>query len=84
RERVEKKLPTNFAMELFDLMEIKFGNDGAINPGKISIDTFDTQYAFTKDVSYPIENDPLKECETPMMTHEILFNTRKEKEKILT
>ncbi|KAH9326338.1 hypothetical protein KI387_006516 [Taxus chinensis] len=42
RERAEKKLPTNFAMELFDAMDISFGNDRAINPSKISIDTSDT------------------------------------------
>ncbi|KAH9293277.1 hypothetical protein KI387_041519, partial [Taxus chinensis] len=84
RERVEKKLPANFAMELFDAMDISFGNDRAINPGKISIDTSDTQYAFTEGGSSPIENEPLKECEIPTMTGESLLNTGKEKEKLST
>ncbi|KAH9300594.1 hypothetical protein KI387_012177, partial [Taxus chinensis] len=84
RERAEKKLPANFAMELFDAMDISFGNDQAINPGKISIDTSDTQYAFTEGGCSPIENEPLKECEIPTMIGESLLNTRKEKEKLST
>ncbi|KAH9292616.1 hypothetical protein KI387_042197, partial [Taxus chinensis] len=84
RERVEKKLPANFAVELFDAMDIRFGNDRAINPGKISIDTSDTQYAFTEGGCSPIENEPLKECEIPTMTGESSLNTGKEKEKLST
>ncbi|KAH9324060.1 hypothetical protein KI387_004238, partial [Taxus chinensis] len=84
RERVEKKLPTNFAMELFNAMDISFGSDRAINPSKISIDTFDTQYVFTEGWSSPIENEPLKEFETLAMTGESSLNTGKEKEKLST
>ncbi|KAH9295959.1 hypothetical protein KI387_039547, partial [Taxus chinensis] len=62
RERTEKKLPAKFSEEIFDAMELNFGQDRGINPGNITIDTSETNHG---DSFAPNENDPSNESETP-------------------
>ncbi|KAH9317344.1 hypothetical protein KI387_019113, partial [Taxus chinensis] len=65
QERTEKNLPAKFFEEIFNAMELNFGQDRGINLRNITIDTFDTNHENYGDSSNPNENDPSNESKTP-------------------
>ncbi|GLJ42834.1 hypothetical protein SUGI_0887960 [Cryptomeria japonica] len=72
RERVEKRLPSNFPKELMDAMETNFGSDRAIDLGNITIDTSN---------NYTSSDVPVDEFDTVNATCEGSIHIDNETEK---
>ena len=64
-------------------METTFGKDRAINPRNITIDSSDTNYAFT-DNTLPNEDEPRNEPRTPNMENTEHSKNGSEKDKQCT
>ncbi|GLJ13710.1 hypothetical protein SUGI_0218720 [Cryptomeria japonica] len=64
KQRVERKLPPNFPSELMDAMEINFGSDRAMDPGKITTNTSENNFTFIEKKSPPNENSSMDKLDT--------------------
>ncbi|KAH9327964.1 hypothetical protein KI387_000072, partial [Taxus chinensis] len=78
QERNDKKLPPKYPEEVFHSMEVNFGQDRAINPGNITIDSSDPNH-MADEVSTPNENEKYYESQTPKEVAETQSTGKKRK-----